>query len=164
MPLNALMAAKHQRGVMLLEALIGILIFTVGILGLIGLQAVSVNAVSDAKYRADASFLANQILSQMWADNPTNLVNYASKTTAGATTCSFSGAESTNANVVAWLGSSSQPGTVLYSLPGTSAATQQILVGADNTVTITLCWRPPNANAFHSIVVGTQINGTAPSP
>lgn len=153
--------AGRQGGVMLLEALIGILIFTVGILGLIGLQAASINAVSDAKYRADAAFLSNQILSQMWADNPGNLASYQSQPTMGAGTCNFSGGVSTNAKVVGWLGSSAQPGSIFYLLPGTSATTQQILVGTGNTVKITLCWRPPNATAFHMLVTGSQINGTA---
>lgn len=152
---------RRQQGVMLLEALIGILIFSVGILGLVGLQAVSINAVSDAKYRADAALLANQIISQMWADNPSNLAGYQHKQTTSST-CNFTGSSSTNANVVAWLGSSTTAGSVLNQLPGTNAATQQIVIGTDNTVTVTLCWKPPNAPTYHRLVTGTQINGVAP--
>jgi type IV pilus assembly protein PilV len=44
---------------MLLEALIAILIFSFGILGLVGLQANAINLSTDAKYRADAALLAN---------------------------------------------------------------------------------------------------------
>jgi len=55
-----------QRGSMLLEALISILIFSIGILAIIGLQAASIKMSSDAKYRSDASFLANQLVAQMW--------------------------------------------------------------------------------------------------
>lgn len=153
-------APKYQQGVMLLEALIGILIFTIGILGLIGLQAVSINAVSEAKYRADAAFLANQILSQMWADNPANLTSYENKS--GGSGCNFTGNASTNAAVINWLGASNKEGTVLYALPGSNDGTQQIKVGAGNTVTVTLCWRTPTANSYHSLVIASQINGTAP--
>ncbi len=53
---------------MLLEALISILIFSIGILAIVGLQAASVKMSSDAKYRSDASLLANQLVAQMWAD------------------------------------------------------------------------------------------------
>lgn len=55
-----------QRGSMMLEALISILIFSIGILAIIGLQAASIKMSSDAKYRSDASFLASQLVAQMW--------------------------------------------------------------------------------------------------
>ena len=61
-------APKRQDGVMLLEALIAILIFSIGILAVVGLQAVSIRNVTDAKHRTEAAFLANNLLSQMWTD------------------------------------------------------------------------------------------------
>ncbi len=63
---------SSQKGVVLLEALIAILIFSMGILAVAGLQAAMVKNTSDAKYRADAAFIAQQALGRMWAD-PTNL-------------------------------------------------------------------------------------------
>jgi len=59
---------RSQQGSMLLEALISILIFSMGILAIVGLQATSIKLSSDAKYRSDASMLANQHLAMMWAD------------------------------------------------------------------------------------------------
>jgi type IV pilus assembly protein PilV len=59
---------KTQGGVILIEALIGILIFSIGILALIGMQAAAMKNTTDAKYRSEAAFLANQIIGQMWAD------------------------------------------------------------------------------------------------
>ena len=53
---------------MLLEALIAILIFSIGILAVVGLQAVSIKNVTDSKHRTEAAFLANKLLSQMWTD------------------------------------------------------------------------------------------------
>jgi len=61
-------ARNHQAGVMLIEALIGILIFSVGILALIGMQAAAMRSTTDAKYRSEAAFLAGQVVSQMWVD------------------------------------------------------------------------------------------------
>ncbi|PJC03819.1 MAG: prepilin-type cleavage/methylation domain-containing protein, partial [Gallionellales bacterium CG_4_9_14_0_8_um_filter_55_61] len=52
---------------MLLEALIAFLIFAMGLLGVIGLQATAINNTLDARYRSDAAFLANQIIAQIWA-------------------------------------------------------------------------------------------------
>ena len=43
---------------MLLEALIAILIFSMGILALMGMQATAINTVSESKYRSNAGFLA----------------------------------------------------------------------------------------------------------
>lgn len=69
---------NKQQGSMLLEALIGILIFSMGILAIVGLQSSAIKATTDAKYRLDASFLANQIIGQMWVD-PGYVVSSGSK-------------------------------------------------------------------------------------
>jgi type IV pilus assembly protein PilV len=60
--------AKSQAGVMLIEALIGILIFSIGILALLGMQGTAIKNTTDARYRSEAAFLANQIVGQMWVD------------------------------------------------------------------------------------------------
>ena len=44
-------SVRSQRGMMLLEGLIAILIFSLGVLAMIGMQAVSVSQTSQAKYR-----------------------------------------------------------------------------------------------------------------
>jgi type IV pilus assembly protein PilV len=64
---------RAQEGAFLLEALIGILIFSLGVLGIVGLQAQSIRLTNDAEYRAEAVYLANSLISQMWADNRTTL-------------------------------------------------------------------------------------------
>jgi type IV pilus assembly protein PilV len=66
---------KTQRGMMLLEGLIAILIFSLGILAVVGMQSASVRHTTDAKHRLDASFLANQSIGMMWVDR-NNLANY----------------------------------------------------------------------------------------
>ena len=42
---------KEQRGSILLEALIAILIFSMGILAMMGLQATAINTVAESKCR-----------------------------------------------------------------------------------------------------------------
>jgi type IV pilus assembly protein PilV len=59
---------RKQAGVVLIEALLGILIFSIGILALIGMQSVAVKNTSDARYRTEAAFLANSIISQIRLD------------------------------------------------------------------------------------------------
>ena len=70
----------NQQGVVMLEALIGILIFSLGVLALVAMQAVSVSNVSNARYRTEAAFLANEIISEIWVDRGvsySNVANYA---------------------------------------------------------------------------------------
>ena len=151
-------SVSRERGSVLVEAFIAILLFSIGILGLVGVQAAAVKNAAEAKNRAEASYLASQIIGQMWADNPANLSAYAhNATTAGP--CNFSGGASANANVVAWLGNTSTPGTVAGSLPGATATRQQIVVGPDNLVTVTICWQNPNDPAPRRFVGLAQING-----
>ena len=64
-----------QTGAYLLEALIGILIFSLGVLGIVGLQG---RAEVSGQLMAEAVFAANQLVGQMWTDNELNLVNYTS--------------------------------------------------------------------------------------
>ena len=52
---------------MILEAMIAILIFSMGILALVGMQATAINTASDAKYRSTAGFLADQMIGTVWA-------------------------------------------------------------------------------------------------
>jgi type IV pilus assembly protein PilV len=75
--MNRYQAPSHsaQKGIVLLESLIAVLIFSMGILAIAGLQAAMVKNTSDAKYRSDAAFIAQQRLGVMWAD-PDNLANY----------------------------------------------------------------------------------------
>ena len=70
-------APPRQRGGFLLEALVGILIFSFGILGLVGLQANAIRHVNDAQYRGEAVYLASTIVGRMWTDNLAQLeANY----------------------------------------------------------------------------------------
>ena len=58
---------KVQQGVVLIEALVAIVIFSMGILAMVGLQAAMIKNTSENKIRADASYLAKQSLGQAWA-------------------------------------------------------------------------------------------------
>ena len=64
-----------QRGVVLIEAMIAILLFSIGVLAIIGLQATMIKNTADSKYRAEASYIAQKRIGQMWAD-PANLATY----------------------------------------------------------------------------------------
>lgn len=59
--------AKKQGGVVMLEGLVAVAIFAFGVLAMVGMQAATKRATSDAKYRVDASLLVNQAVGLIWA-------------------------------------------------------------------------------------------------
>jgi type IV pilus assembly protein PilV len=146
-----------QRGMFLLEALIAILIFSFGILGLVGMQSKAISAQSDTQYRIEAANFANRILSQIWVNidrsnmlaTPTSLQTslLAFQHKPGGANCNFTGAASTKQDVLDWVTSMTAPTAGSPPLPGASTAMQQILVntaaGNYNQVTVTVCWQSP---------------------
>jgi len=121
-----------QSGVMLIEALVAILLFTLGIIAVMGLQANSILQVSQAKYRTDASYLANQVISDMWVDQG-NIANY---TTAGS------------AQRAAW------DDQVARSLPAGSGT----IARAGTVITVTVNWKQPEDVVTHKYVAIANIN------
>lgn len=140
---------KNQKGSILLEALIAILIFSMGILALMGMQATAITTVSESKYRSDAGFLANQIIGQIWADRA-NLASYA------CNPCTTTGTG--NADTRAWA-TEIQGGAL--QLPGVTDAANQptITLGANNQVQVQVFWRAPDATAQRNHLVIAYVNG-----
>jgi type IV pilus assembly protein PilV len=64
-----------MRGGTLIEVLVAMLIFMFGVLGLVGLQGGMTRAQTDAKFRADASYLAGELTGTIWADT-VNVAKY----------------------------------------------------------------------------------------
>lgn len=62
-----------QSGIFLIEVMISILIFSIGVLGLVGLQAIAIQNSANAEGRTLASTLANDIVSQMWVRKTSSL-------------------------------------------------------------------------------------------
>lgn len=144
-----MISSLKQRGMMLIEGLLAILIFSMGILAVVGLQAASVKNSADAKYRADASFLANQIIGAMWADQA-NLATYAHNPT--GVPCAPIPPASGNATVNAWLADIAQ------ALPNADAGLQQISISPTNVVTVSVCWQGPSEPAPHMYTAIAQIS------
>lgn len=63
---------KLQSGVMLIEVMVSILIFSIGILGLVGLQTVATQNATNAEDRTIAATLANDMVAQMWIKKTAN--------------------------------------------------------------------------------------------
>jgi len=132
----------QQRGATLLEALIGILIFSVGILALVGMQALAIKQMTDAKYRSDAGFFANEIIGHMWV-NRSNLSLY-----------EFTGTGTPPAALDSWVTS------IQNGLPGVTATVNLPIVAvAGTTVTVTVRWQVPGGTAAHRHITMAYING-----
>jgi type IV pilus assembly protein PilV len=155
---------KKQGGVFLLEALIGILIFSLGILTLVAMQATAITAQSDAQFRTEAAKLAEQITSQVWlnidrsstATVVTSLATFQHHPTTTAT-CNYTGAASTNAVVTDWVAAATAAGT---GLPGTTDSMLQVLVDTAtyNQITVTVCWKTPKDIAARRHTMVTFVN------
>lgn len=141
----------HQSGFMLLETMVGLLLFSIGILGMVSMLVMSMKTSSEASYRSEASYLANQILAQMWVDRA-NLAAYALNPTNPVGTCPTGASASGNANVTSWL-------LDVAKLPNGSTLQPQILVDVlnNNNVTVTICWQSPNS-PMHQFVATAAIN------
>jgi type IV pilus assembly protein PilV len=61
--------ARTQHGMALLECLMALLIFSVGLLGLLGLEARVMGISTDSENRSRASLIASEVASQMWLNN-----------------------------------------------------------------------------------------------
>ena len=143
---------SRQTGSVLLEALVAILIFSIGILALVGMQGAAINNVSDAKYRSTAGFLANEMIGTVWATRlqPNSSV---AAYTPDPTLCTPASAPctATAASIAPWLTE------VQNSLPNGSASIVQtaFTAGAASQVQVTICWTPPNAIAAINACGGT---------
>jgi type IV pilus assembly protein PilV len=123
------------RGVALIEALVGILIFAFGVVGLVGLQVAMAKAQGTAKYRADAAFLGSQVLGTIWADR-SNLAKYNGGDCADHPACND------------WLNK------VQGTLPAGTASVAS--VESTGIVNVTITWTT-SSEGTHSHVLSSQI-------
>jgi type IV pilus assembly protein PilV len=148
-----------QGGFMIIEALIAILIFSLGILGMIAMGGTAIGAQSDARYRTDASRLAENLASRIAIgvtrtaepkDLADSLAKYAHQPD-GSTCGAFSGAASTDSLVTNWVTEAKTVGAGRPGLPGVTDESMQVKidnsVAGFNKVEITVCWRDPTTAA-----------------
>jgi type IV pilus assembly protein PilV len=57
-----------QQGVVIVEVMVALLLFSVGVLAIVGLQATMLQNTTDSKYRAEAAYIAQQTIGQMWSN------------------------------------------------------------------------------------------------
>lgn len=114
---------SSQQGMALIEVLVAVLLVSLGMLGLVGLQSASVAMLSDTRYRVEAAALTDELMSRIWIETSSNstLPAYANDATVLPAD---------------WL-------LKVNRLPG--AAAHPPLIEADtNVIVLTIRWQPPN--------------------
>jgi len=119
-----------QGGFMLLEALIAILIFSVGVLSMVGLQAMATRYSTDAKFRSTAGYLASKRMSEIWVADRATITSAFNET--GATLADL------------------PSGTRTVSVTGDPTA--------GYTATVIINWQLPGESATHQHKVVTVIH------
>jgi hypothetical protein len=158
----------------IIESLTALLIFALGILGLMAVMTVSVVAQSDGRTRGDAASLTNRMAQEIWlnADRSNNGINFETSLQAfqhnpdgDLASCDYTGGASASPIVADWVDDiNTPPASQPPLLPGSVANFQQIVVntgaGVDNfnRVTITVCWQGPNDVAPRRHTLVTLIN------
>lgn len=122
---------KTQRGLSLIEVLVAMTIFCVGMLGLLAMYGRTIGNYSDAKYRADAALLADALIGNIWVNR------------GSAALYAYTGT-GTNATIQPWL---SQVAATLPNGAATVAVAGSSAAGGA-TVTVTLTWQPPDGSVI----------------
>lgn len=120
--------ARAQGGFTLIEVLIAIVIFSIGVLALIALQVTSVRQSSNAKYRSEAALLVNRLIGEMWVSDRVVANMQTNYNTGGAAYTTWATAVQAN-------------------LPGSAASAPTVVVAADGQVTVNVFWKAPNEAA-----------------
>src|SRR5690606_15400642 len=126
-----------QRGSVLVEVLVSVPIFSVGVLALVGLQSSMTRVQPESNVRSDAATLACELIAMKWAD-PANVANYSSDACASNTSCN------------GWLDK------VSMTLPDAEPAEE--VNAATGLVTITLNWTVAgDSEATHKYTTATTV-------
>lgn len=168
-PTAANRSKTGQRGMMLIESLVAIMIIVFGILGIAGLTARSVTSSGQAQYRTEAGMFAAQIVQaislKVDRSSPAALTESLQalqhQPSGSAQQCSFSGSATSNSELVQLLLAARGGVADVHGLPGATAASQQILVnttGDLNQVTVALCWQAPHDQALRNYQIQAYVH------
>ena len=145
-------------GFLLIEAMVAILIFSLGVLGLVAMGSTAIAAQSDAHYRTDAARLVDDITNtiSLNVDRSTTAKLAASllpfqHQRSGADCGQFSGDPSASKIVTDWVNQVESTGAGKPGLPGAVDGGQQITIDPTatgfNRIQVSVCWRSPGMPA-----------------
>jgi type IV pilus assembly protein PilV len=130
-----------QRGVALIEALVAMLIFSIGVLGLMGLESRAINYSVDAQDRDRAGLFASEVASSMWAAGTVNVAGSPNTFVTAAYATLLAGVNDPT--------HSGLPNGVITVTP---------VAGTTNSADIKITWKPPSQTASaDSSVLTTRV-------
>jgi type IV pilus assembly protein PilV len=138
------------RGFALLEAMVALVLFAIGILGLLAAQSGAVKDASSAQYRSTAAALAEDLIDRMWL----------SDRTAATLQASF-GSSGTGAGYTSW-----KTHVTASGLPGVSAHPPEVsfttvagggTATASSLATVKVHWLAPGETTAHTYTALAQI-------
>ena len=139
---------RYQAGAGLIESLISLVILSVGMLGLIAMQAFLIQENSDSRTRMEAGFFATSLLGNAAADAAHAgcfIVNSAA--TAPCTSVDA------RAQATQWIND------VLAALPSAAALPPVVAYDATNgQMSVTLRWQPHGDTTIHNYVAISQVS------
>jgi type IV pilus assembly protein PilV len=140
---------KHyQSGGGLVEGLMSLVVLSVGILGLIGMQATLIQDSSESRVRMQAGFFATSVLG-MAAANPQNVGCFIVNSAQSAA-CTSPDAQT---QALGWLDQ------VISALPGATGVPPQVAYdNANGQLTVTLRWQMRGDTVVHNYVAATQVS------
>jgi type IV pilus assembly protein PilV len=115
---------RGAAGFTLIEVLVAILLFSIGLLGVVGMQARMLQASTQNGDRARASMLANELVSTMWSQQSVNV---------------------SSATLSAWQKRVADPTTA--GLPNGVGSVAYATASGTTTATVTITWKAPAAAA-----------------
>ncbi|QIL78594.1 fimbrial assembly protein [Diaphorobacter sp. HDW4A] len=125
---------QDQRGAALIESLIAVLLFSLGVLGLIGLQTRAIGMASESDDRNRAALLADGAVTSMWQNASVTL---------------------TSADLTQW------QKDVADRLPNGSG-TITAVSSMSRTADILITWRPPTRGQSDTNQLSTRVTLTGP--
>lgn len=137
--MNIQRGSSRQRGMMLLEVMIGILIFAVGVLGMVKLRAVSTANSVNSEDRTMAALLANDLISELWVTR----------------------SASAPPDYAAWQKRIWDPATNTGALPGGTGTLTNGTGASANVATITITWTRKLGRNVDSGTAASDSNATA---
>ena len=129
-----------QRGIAMVEALVAIVVFSIGVLGIVGMQARSTQMLTDSVYRAQAAQVASELISEMWTADPSKLaLLYASSS--GVRYNQWRARFQSGANGIP--GATANPPTVVVQTTQVPLPTVPGVSYTVSNVTVTIFWQRP---------------------
>jgi type IV pilus assembly protein PilV len=133
--------SRYSQGSSLLEGILAILIFSVGLISILMLLTTTLTEVGNARYRSEASLLASSLIAEMWVGDR-SLVSLSNRYG------SDDAQEYKN-----WRD------LVISKLPGITATTNKPVITIDSArnVNINIYWQVPGDPQQHKLIAKTVI-------